>query len=96
MDGFPNDGDDDDLDDDHDGDDHDNDDLGAESIGQPTSSAGPSSISTTWKPEKVKLVDFEFIWWLSWEVLLNGNGWSDNYGFSAWNCPETRGIVTAG
>ena len=40
---------------------HDDDDLGAESIGQPTTSAGPSSISTTWKPEKVKLVDFEFI-----------------------------------
>ena len=50
-----------DLDDNHDSDDHDNDDLGAESIGQPTTSAGPSSISTTWKPEKVKLVDFEFI-----------------------------------
>ena len=62
-----------DLDDNHDSDDHDNDDLGAESIGQPTTSAGPSSISTTWKPEKVKLVmfaaicghDFQFILCLS-------------------------------
>ena len=86
------------LDDDDDQyDDHDDDDLGAEFIRQPASSARPSSISTTWKPEKVKLFLLKYVDMIlnlsyvgldrcskersSWNV----DGWSSNCGFSAWH-----------